>query len=163
MDSWMADPAASRAINAFSVEFVVRYMREAAHIFGDDYECAMIFLAVLEANGRQNVREPFFREQYADVQVSLPVELARPISRQAIAESLGIPRETVRRKIAGLIAKGFLVEHPRGGVITARGVIANEAFLAAQKRVVGFVRQFRADLRQHAGAPEENWPPRTVY
>lgn len=156
MADWMDDPALARTINAFAVEFAVRYMREAAHLFGDDYECAMIFLAVLEANGRQNIRQPSFREQYSDVRVSLPAELARPVSRQAISESLGIARETVRRKIAALIEKGFLVEDSRGGVITARGVIANEDFLAAQRRALGYVRQFRADLRQYAGGIQEH-------
>jgi biotin operon repressor len=145
-------------VNAFAVEFVVRCMREAAHLFGDDYDCAMIFLAVLEGNGRQNIRDPSFREQYADVRVSIPAELARPMSRQAIAESLGMSRETVRRKIATLIEQGILVEDPRGGVITTRGVIANPDFLAAQARVVGFVRQFRGDMRKYAGAPEDDWP-----
>jgi hypothetical protein len=156
MDSWVDDPARARAINAFAVEFAVRYMREAAHLFSNDYECAMIFLAVLEANGRHNVRQPFFREEFADVRESLPAEMARPVSRQAISESLGMARETVRRKIAALIGKGYLIEDSRGGVITARGVIATEEFLAAQRRVVGYVRQFRSDLRQYAGGVEEN-------
>ncbi|MHB8528112.1 MAG: helix-turn-helix domain-containing protein [Caulobacteraceae bacterium] len=153
MDAWLQDPSTSRVVNAFAVEFAVRYMREAAHLFDNDYETAMIFLAVLEANGRQNIRAAWFRGDYADVHKALPPELARPISRQAIAQSLGLSRETVRRKIAALIKQGFLVADERGGVITARGAIATEAFLAAQKRVIGYVRQFRADLLRHAGAP----------
>ena len=153
MDAWLQDPAVSRIVNAFAVELAVRYMREAAQIFGNDYECAMIFLAVLEANGRQNIREPSFSTEYADVRVSIPAAMARPISRQAIAVSLGLPRVRVRRKIAAVIEKGFLVAADRGGVITARGGIANEEFLAAQKRVIGYVRQFRSDLLRHAGAP----------
>ena len=114
------------------------------------YESAIIFLAVLEANGRQNIRAPWFREQYADVRISLPAELARPVSRQAVAQSLGISRETVRRKIAALVRKGFLESAPGGGVITTRGVIGQDTFVAAQKRVIGYVRQFRSDLRRHA-------------
>ncbi|HZL01258.1 MAG TPA: helix-turn-helix domain-containing protein, partial [Caulobacteraceae bacterium] len=132
---------------------VVRYMREAAALFDGDYECAMIFLAVLETNGRLNIRLPAFVDEYADVRVSIPARQARPISRQAVAASLGLSRETVRRKIAALIEKGVLAADDRGGVITTRGVIANEAFLAAQKRVIGYVRQFRLDLVRHARAP----------
>ncbi len=153
MDDCLADPSMGRLINAFTVEFVVRYMRDAAQLFANDYESAIIFLAVLEANGRQNIRTAWFREQYADVRNSLPAELARPVSRQAVAQSLGISRETVRRKIAALVRKGLLESVPRGGVITTRGVIGEESFVAAQKRVIGYVRQFRADLRRHAGAP----------
>jgi hypothetical protein len=145
-------------VNAFALEFALRYMLDAAHLFGDDYDCAIIFLAVLEGNGRQNIRDPSFRVDYADVRVSLPAEMARPMSRKSIADSLGMARETARRKIAALIEKGYLVNAPRGGVITTRGVIANPDFLAAQARVVGYVRQFRRDLRTYARAPEEQWP-----
>jgi len=107
METWIQDPALDRTINAFAVEFAVRYMVEAAALFDNDYECAMIFLAILEANGRQNIRTPQFRDVYVDVFVPIPEELARPMSRQAIAQSLGMARETVRRKIDKLIALGF--------------------------------------------------------
>jgi hypothetical protein len=147
------EQATSRLVNAFAVEFVVRYMHEAANLFDADYECAIIFLAILESNGRQNIRQPWFARDFADVRLSVPVEMVRPISRQAIAESLSIPRETVRRKVAYLIERGFLVE-ARGGVITTRGVIGNDKFLAAQRRVVGFVRQFLSDLAEYAGFPK---------
>jgi biotin operon repressor len=156
MDSWLDDPACARAINPFAVEFAVRYMREAAQLFGNDYECAMIFLTVLATNGRDNIRDPSFRKEYADVRVSLPAQMARPVSRQSISESLGMARETVRRKIAALIEKGYLIEDSRGGVITTRGVIATDEFLTAQRRVIGYVRQFRSDLRQYAGEAGEN-------
>ena len=108
VDAWLADPSSARLINAFTVELVIRYMRDAAQLFENDYESAMIFLSVLETNGRQNVRAPWFREQYADVRKALPAELARPVSRQAIAQSLGLSRETVRRKIAAMIKRGLL-------------------------------------------------------
>jgi hypothetical protein len=145
----LSEQATSRLVNAFSVEFVVRYMHEAANLFDADYECAIIFLAVLEANGRQNIRQPWFAEDFGDVRLSVPVEMVRPISRQAIAESLNIPRETVRRKVAYLIERGLLSE-VRGGIITARGVIGNDKFLTAQKRVLGYVRQFLSDLAEYA-------------
>jgi len=159
VDRWLSHPSSARAVNAFSLEFVVRYMREAAQLFDNDYDCAMIFLAVLEGNGRQNIRDPSFGRNYSDARISLPVETVRPMSRQAIAASLGMPRETVRRKIAAMFEKGFLVEDPRGGVITARDVIVRPEFLAAQARVVNYMRQLRADLRSYAGAPDEQWPP----
>jgi hypothetical protein len=127
-------------------------MHEAANLFDADYECTLIFLAILESNGRQNIRQPWFAEDFGDVRLSLPAEMARPISRQAIAESLSIPRETVRRKVAYLIDRGFLTE-VRGGVITTRGVIGNEKFLAAQRKVMIYVRQFLSDLAEYAGVP----------
>jgi hypothetical protein len=149
------DPGIARIVNAFMVEFALRYMREAAQLFDDDYVCAMIFLAVLEANGRHNIRQPYFLDDYSDARVSLPAELARPVSRKAISESLGLPRETVRRKVSSLVKQGFLVEDERGGVITARDVISREAFLAAQQRAIGYLRQLNADLRRYAAGSAE--------
>ena len=153
MTPWLKDPKLTRTINAFAVEFAVRYMVEASALFDHDYEAAMIFLAVLEANGRQNIRMPSFRDVYADVRAAIPQQLARPMSRLAIANSLGISRETVRRKITKLIDLGFLVKAPGGGVITSREVISRPDFIAAQERVLSYVRQFRADLIQYAAAP----------
>lgn len=39
---------------------------------------------------------------------------ARPLSRRAIALASGMPRETARRRVAELIARGHLVEAGRG-------------------------------------------------
>ena len=155
LNEWIDDPGLARIINAFMVEFALRYMREAAQLFGDDYDCAMIFLAVLESNGRHNIRQPYFLDDYSDARASLPAELARPISRKAISESLGLPRETVRRKVSSLVKQGFLVEDERGGVITARDVIGREEFLAAQQRAIGYLRQFNADLRRYVAGSAE--------
>ena len=149
------EEATSRLVNAFAVEFVVRYMHEAAKLFDADYESALIFLAILESNGRQNIRQPWFAQDYGDVRLSVPTEMVRPISRQAIAESLCIPRETVRRKVAILVERGFLTE-VQGGVITTRGVIGNEKFLAAQRGVMSYVRQFLSDLTEYAGVPKQS-------
>jgi hypothetical protein len=157
-DGWLDDARSARAINAFAMEFAVRYMSEAASLFEHDYDSAMIFLALLEANGRQNIRAPAFRVDYVDVRTAIPAEQARPISRQEIARTLGLSRETVRRKVAIMIEKGFLVEDPRGGVITTRGVIAGPGFLRAQERVIGFVEQFLTDLGEFA-APLGNRQP----
>jgi hypothetical protein len=146
----LSEQATSRLVNAFAVEFVVRYMHEAANLFDADYECALIFLAVLEANGRQNIRQPWFVENFGDARLSIPAEMVRPISRQAVAESLNIPRETVRRKVAYLIERGFLSEVP-GGIMTTRGVIGNDRFLNAQTRIVSYARQFLSDLGKYVG------------
>ena len=149
LSGWLVEPGQLRVANALAIEFVVHYTREAAALFGNDYEGAITFLTILEINGHENIRQPWFVRDFADVRVSLPAEMARAISRQAVADTLGSPRETVRRKIADLIRKGLLAEAP-GGVITTRGVIGGEPFLAAQQRVLGYLRQFLIGLGQYA-------------
>ena len=151
MDFRCDDPQALRTLNGLMLELVTRYMRNAAQVFGDDYDAAIIFLAVAEANGRASRHDVSLNERIPDLGAPLPPEDVRPMSRQAIAESLGLPRETVRRKIAALVAQGFLEEDPRGGVILVRGVAANAVFVAAQTRVLGYVRQFQSDLEKYLG------------
>lgn len=46
-----------------------------------------------------------------------------PISASALSRSTGIPRETIRRKIARLMRLGWIVKKPQGGyIITAKPV-----------------------------------------
>lgn len=81
-----------------------------------DLETSVIYIAVACASGSGALRDPAVRERL-DAGEPMPAEVRQPVSRRAIAESTGLPRETVRRKIAVLIEKGFLVE-TGGGVCT---------------------------------------------
>ena len=53
----------------------------------------------------------------------LPREWVVPITRNAIASATGLPRETVRRQVEKMIARGLLIEDPRGGVTPPPGMI----------------------------------------
>ena len=68
----------------------------------------------------------------------LPPEEHHPVSARAIAEATGLPRETVRRKIAALVAEGFLAQDSRGvrttpGLLDQRG---NDLFVAQTSREI---------------------------
>jgi hypothetical protein len=47
----------------------------------------------------------------------------RHTNAYSISEATGIPRETVRRKVAQLIAMGWVEKSPEGALTCARGVI----------------------------------------
>lgn len=81
-----------------------------------DLETSVIYIAVACASVSGAMRDPAVRD-LLDAGEPLPDDRRQPVSRRAIAESTGLPRETVRRKIAVLIEKGFLVE-TGGGVCT---------------------------------------------
>jgi len=68
----------------------------------------------------------------------LPPEEHHAISARAIAEATGLPRETVRRKIAALVADGYLAQDSRGvrsipGLLEQRG---NGPFIGLASREV---------------------------
>lgn len=84
-----------------------------------------IYLVVTIAGIQRLVRLPDIPEAYRGYE-PLPATLVGPISRRAIAEASGIPRETVRRTVNDLIRRGHLVAAGRQGVTTARGTVARE-------------------------------------
>jgi hypothetical protein len=84
-----------------------------------------IFLVVTIAGIQRLVRVPDMPEAYRGFE-PLPTALVGLISRRAIAEATGIPRETVRRTVNDLIRRGHLVAAGRQGVTTARGTVQRE-------------------------------------
>ena len=111
---------------------LLRLCRLASDNFGNDLDRFVVYLAVISAGASHFQRDPKLRSRYAGEE-PLPDDLRLGISRRAIADSVGLPRETVRRKIAGLIAEGHVVEE--GGLVKARGPVVeqgrNQEFLIA--------------------------------
>lgn len=81
-----------------------------------------IYLTVAVANIQKLVRERQIPEEFAGTAI-LPREWVIPISRNAIAAATGLPRETVRRHVESIIARGLLVEDERGGVTLPEGLV----------------------------------------
>ncbi len=90
-------------------ESLLRLASLASDIYGPDLERCVVYMAVISAAVGHFQRNPDLRGRYSDVS-PLPTEHVLGISRRAIADSVGLPRETVRRKITALIEAGFIVE-----------------------------------------------------
>ena len=85
----------------------------------------LIYATIAVANVQKLMRERCIPPGYSGTEV-LPREWVVPISRNAIASATGLPRETVRRHVARMIASGLLVEDARGGVTVAIGMIQDQ-------------------------------------
>lgn len=101
-----------------------RTMTEAAPIGPTEL---LIYITVSVANVQKLMRERVIPECYAATEI-LPREWVVPISRNAIATASGLPRETVRRRVAAMIETGMLIEDPRGGVTVPVGVIKDRGY-----------------------------------
>ena len=99
---------------------ILRLLKISTTNFGGDLESFAVYLAVVSASVQAVFRDPVKRSLYAG-STPVPDHLRRAVSRRAIAESVGLPRETVRRKIASLIASGHLVAEGEG--VLAKGPI----------------------------------------
>src|SRR3569832_1452080 len=84
----------------------------------------LIYATLAVANVQKLMRERCIPPAHSGTEI-LPREWVVPISRNAIASATGLPRETVRRHVARMIAAGLLVEDARGGVTTPIGMIQN--------------------------------------
>jgi hypothetical protein len=80
----------------------------------------MVVLAVIGDRALKDSagRDRSYREFLDRPQVDRKIPLT---NRKSIADSTGIPRETVRRKVATLVARGWVIEQPDGSLTPARG------------------------------------------
>jgi len=107
----------SRLFAYFVAEFVQRTALPVVAAFDNDYEQAMIFLAITTQNVQNLMLNQVTRKQFASLGVMVPEPLMRPVSRMALARSTNLPRETVRRKVLKLMERGFVEETPKGLIV----------------------------------------------
>jgi hypothetical protein len=87
--------------------------------FGLRAEEHQIFLLIVLSTVQRFARDRGRDARFLD-STPLPAKTAGSISRRRISETLDIPLETVRRTVAGLLARGTLVERRRGCLSTSR-------------------------------------------
>lgn len=104
------DHPQSRVIAHFVTEFILRTAEGVSEVFEHDYEAAILFLTISTRNSEKAMNDPKLREKYGSYRVDIPPQDALLVSRMALSRATGLPRETVRRKVAKLIAKGWVVE-----------------------------------------------------
>src|SRR5665213_3386650 len=121
----------SRAIGFYSVEYLLRTLRNLGPAFDFDYERMIIALSVTMGNVQHLVNTPEQLAAYPDLATVIPAELQRPVTRLAITRATGLPRETVRRKVANLVEAGVLVKDARGGVRLTPGALTSPLLVAA--------------------------------
>ena len=97
---------------SYGVDYVLRLMRIYTDMMGGDPVRGLIFLAAARA-GTQHLDTGFRPTRTGFVSDAL----RRPVSISALARSLGLPHETVRRHVIGLVAAGYASRTARGGVI----------------------------------------------
>jgi hypothetical protein len=132
-------PVRTRPRAYAGLELLLDLMHLVKEASGLDHETIVIACAVNEAAMRPLLVGPDAPlDRLAD---AVPPESYRgSISRMAVAERTGIPRETVRRKINQLIRAGMLAEAPNGEVTPVPNLsnevwqrVADEGFAAVQR------------------------------
>jgi hypothetical protein len=123
------DHRSSRVIAHFVVEFILRSAESVAASFDYDYEEALIFLTISNRNSEKAMNDAKLRELYGSYTSTIPDEHVLVISRLALARATGLPRETVRRKVAKLIQRGLVVEL-KGGLRSRPDLSRDRRYIA---------------------------------
>ena len=82
----------------------------------------VLFLATMQANTTSITSRPDLQLQYGDLDGLPPDDVRRPVSASALARSLSLPFETVRRRMARLCATGWCAATPEGLVVPAQSL-----------------------------------------
>ena len=128
---------------------------------GIDGRDAMLVMAINQANIAPLTRDPEARLRYGGLESPAPDEERRPVSLSAIAASLRLPYETVRRRARKLAAQGT-IELTDHGAVVPETFLASPAYLtsvvAAHGRLYRFYRAVGAAGLMEA-LPPSRYPP----
>lgn len=135
------------------------YVRDTVQISrgDDDLIDALIFTAALDANMAPVERDPDLQVAYGGVEVSAPDELRRPVSVNAVAQSLRLPFETVRRRFLRLAREGLCVIGPQG-VVVPNSAVTSPAYIAKQRARYDRAADFYAALKAVGALPAVTRP-----
>jgi DNA-binding Lrp family transcriptional regulator len=135
------------------------YIRDTAQISRGDGDLLdpLIFTAILDANMAPVNRDPELRVAYGGPDISAPDALRRPVSINAVAQSLSLPFETVRRRVTRLVREGQCVMDGRG-VIVPNAAVTSPAYVAIQRGRYDRARRFYQTLKTVGVLPADGLP-----
>lgn len=137
----MASPSPRAwTISRLSLSFTLDQV--AAGLAGLSSLDALLVLAVNQANIAPLTRDPTARQAYGALENAAPDNSRRPASINAMANSLGIPFETTRRRLRRLEAAGVCTIVPGAGVVIPESFLTSPAYMlsvmAAHDRLLEF-------------------------
>lgn len=98
-----------------SLELLLDLLHAVRSLVDLDLESIAIYICVGEATMRPVVNDPQMVKDLAEVEVA-PESLRGAITMLLVADRLGLPRETVRRKVKNLIKIGLLYADDKGRI-----------------------------------------------
>ena len=131
--SFLIDPNATAAKSRVALVHVLNlnlrlmeeWRRAQAGLFGAplDVESTMILMAIV-AIGTENLVRTGDLRKFEDLSTPISLLLLRKCNLSSIAETTGLNREMVRRRVGRLEKKGILVRDEDGGVRIADRILA---------------------------------------
>lgn len=124
----LAAELSARALIPLSGAFTLDQAR--GGIAGMDARDSLLVMAVNQANIAPLTRDPEARARYGGLEAPAPDAERRPVSLSAVAASLRLPYETVRRRVRRLETLGVCVLTPLGPIVP-ESFLASPAYLSS--------------------------------
>lgn len=100
--------APTRYIASFTISFISDFMRFSVEKYGFSVDEIAIICLVASESIRDLRGDAFAARNYGTEDVAFPNEFRKPVSLKFVHVSLGLSRETARRKLESLVERGFL-------------------------------------------------------
>ncbi len=143
--------AAHRASVAFILD-LIQIGRDGRHPLD-----ALLLSTIVQANVAPISGRADLQVAFADADAPPPDEMRRPVSVNALASSLRLPFESVRRRVHGLQRSG-LCRLSRDGVIVPTEILTHPTYLAGAFQAYERLRRLHGDLRR-LGVLDDLPPP----
>lgn len=118
---------------------------------------AVLMLAMVQANIAPVLRETDLQRAYAAYSAPVPDGLRRPTSVSSLANSLRLPYETVRRRVADMARRGLCVVTPAGAYVPQE-VLSRPEHMAGAFRTYDLLRTFYYELYDLGVMPPKEPP-----
>ena len=137
--TWIA-----RLVIRLSSEYFLQALQLQADLCGD-VRAGIVAQTIISANTAYLDARSGEGWRYAGIDEPPPDEARRPISVNRVAESLGLPYETVRRQVERFLQAGLCVR-VQGGVIVPAANLGTPSAVQAMLSNVGFARKLASNL-----------------
>lgn len=144
----VARPSSPLADARLTNRLAMAYLLDVIAIFRGEHHLLdlLLFSTISQANVTTITRQADLQVAYAAPDHPPPDSMRRPVSVNALATSLGLPFETVRRRVHGLIDQG-ICRAVEGGVIVPTAVVNSPQYFRDSFRGYERLRAFYYQLR----------------
>jgi hypothetical protein len=142
----------ARSVARFTAEYVLRALQLLAKSYGD-IRAGIVAQTIVTANTAHLDTRPGECRRYAAIDDPFPDEARRPVSVARLADSLGVPYETMRGQAHRLVRAGLCLR-VEGGLIVPQAVLERPAAVSVALTNVASLRALAADLHRFLGASD---------
>jgi hypothetical protein len=138
------DVATAQSLVTLSMEYVLRALQLLAETYGD-IRLGIVAQTIVTANTAHLDTRTGEGWRYAGIDAPPPDEKRKPVSVARLAESVGLPYETMRARVRALLRAGTCVR-VEGGLIVPMAVLETPAGMRAMLTNIQYVRKLLRDL-----------------